>query len=181
MHVGPSGSFRIYYVGLDFLFMCFAPWFFRFMHFRALFSLLTTVGPGLILRLIKQYKTCLFDVFCCFCFPFSLLFRSLFYFSGLFLLGSSLSLSSGGLFRWFRFHSAGSLMRVSLGWNWITGEEHFHTHRSVASITTSGGYHHREPNPRTEKQRRYHIRRKIRFRCRIEAVVYLRFLYERCA
>ena len=90
-------------------FLCFAPWFFRFTHFRALFPLQTTVGPGLILRLIKQYKTCLFDVFCCFCFPFSLLFRSLFYFSGLFLLGSSLSLSSGGVpvsvvpfpLRWF--------------------------------------------------------------------------------
>ena len=123
LHVGPSGSFRIYYVGLDFLFLCFAPWFFRFIHFRALFSLQTTVGPGLILRLIKQYKTCLFDVFCCFCFPLSLLFRSLFYFSGLFLLGSSLSLSSGGVpvsvvpvpLRWFSDARVGRLPHPSFG------------------------------------------------------------------
>ena len=34
--------------------------------------------------MIKQYKTCLLHVFCCFCSPFPFLFHSLLYFSGLF-------------------------------------------------------------------------------------------------
>ena len=52
------------------------------------------------------------------------------------------------------------------------------TRRFVAQIITSGGYHHREPNRRTERQRGYHHRRKVRLRCRLEAKEYLRYLYE---
>ena len=58
-------------------------------------------------------------------------------------------------------------MRVSLGWNWITGEGNW-----IGPVLVGG------PNPRTEKKRRYLIRRKIRVQCRREAVAYLRFLYD---
>jgi hypothetical protein len=160
-------------VGLVILFLCFAPWFFWFIHFRALFSLQTTAGPVLILRLIKHNKKLSFRCFVCFCFPLLCSFAPPFISLGYIRSAQAfLFHRTAFLFRWFRLHFSGSLMRAS---------EDFHTRRSVASITTSGGYHHREPNTRTERQRRYHIRRKIRFRCRLEAAVYLRFLYERCA
>ena len=100
--------------------------------------------------MIKQYKTCLLHVFCCFCSPFPLSSLPPFFLWA--ICWAQVFLFFGRLVWWFRFHSAAPRMRVSLG---------------VLRFRSA--------------RFRYHSRRKIRFQCRIEAVGYLRFLYELCA
>ena len=75
-HVSISGSFRIHHVGLVILFLCFAPWFFWFIHFRAL-SLFTNDCGTRAHPSSDQTQIIVFSMFCWFLFPLLLLFRSL--------------------------------------------------------------------------------------------------------
>jgi hypothetical protein len=165
---------RIHHAGLVIPSLGSSLWFSWFPLCRFLFFSFTNYSRTCIHPSSDPTQIIVFSVFCWFLFPLPPLFRLLLFspVCPIAWLKPFFIHRKAFLCRWFSLHCSGSRMRVA---------DEFQTRRSVTPITTSGGYHHREPNRRTERQRRYHHRRKIRFRCRLEATVYLRFLYEHCA